>query len=123
MDVMNRASQRGITLTGLIFGGLILVVLVIFGMRVVPDVIEYEKITSDIKATAQDPGLRQASPAEVRRAYERRAIVDHISAITSQDIQITRSGNTLVLSFAYRKEIRLFGPVGLVIDFEASTDQ
>lgn len=123
MRMMNRAFQRGITLTGLIFGSLILILLVILGMRVVPDVIEYAKIVSNIKAVAQDPAMRQASPAEVRRAYERRAIVDHTSAIKPQDIEVTRSGNTLVLSFAYRKEIPLFGPVGLVIDFEASTDQ
>jgi hypothetical protein len=92
-------------------------------MRVVPDVIEYTKIVSDIKAIAQDPAFKQASVADVRSAYQRRAIVDHISAITPQDISISRNGSTLVLSFAYRKEIRLAGPVSLVIDFEASTDQ
>jgi hypothetical protein len=123
MREMNRACQRGVTLTGLIFGGMILILIVVLGMRVVPDVVEYAKIVSNIKAVAQDPGLKQASPAEVRKAYERRAIVDHTSAIKPQDIEVTRSGNTLVLSFAYRREIPLFGPVGLVIDFEASTDR
>lgn len=123
MRIMNRAYQRGITLTGLIFGGMILALVAIFGMKVVPDVIEYAKIVSNIKAVAQDPTLRQASPADVRKAYERRAIVDHTSAIKPQDVEITRNGNTLVLAFAYRKEIPLFGPVALVIDFEASTDQ
>jgi hypothetical protein len=92
-------------------------------MRVVPDVIEYTKIVSDIKATAQDPSLKQASVADVRKSYERRAIVDQISAITPMDLDVSRNGNTLVLSFAYRKEIHLAGPVSLVIDFEASTDQ
>jgi hypothetical protein len=123
MRMMNRAYQRGITLTGLIFGGIILVIVAVLGMRVVPDVIEYSKIVSNIKAVAQDPALRQASPAEVRKAYERRAIVDHTFVIKPQDIDVTRNGNTLVLSFAYRKEIPLFGPVALVIDFEASTDK
>ena len=123
MRMMNRAYQRGLTLTGLIFGGVIVVLVVILGMKVVPDVIEYAKIVSNINAVAEDPSLRQASPADVRKAYERRAIVDHISVIKPQDIDIARNGNALVLSFAYRKEIPLFGPVGLVIDFEASTDK
>lgn len=123
MGVMNRAYQHGITLTGLLFGGVILVLIAVLGMKVVPDVVEYAKIVSNIKAVAQDPAMRQASPAEVRKAYERRAIVDQISAITPQDIEVSRVGNNVVLSFAYRKEISLFGPVSLVIDFEASSDQ
>lgn len=123
MRMMTRTRQRGITLTGLLIGGMILVLIAVLGMKVVPEVIEYAKIVSNIKAVAQDPAMRQATPADVRKTYERRAIVDHTSAIKPQDIEITRNGNTLVLSFAYRKEIPLFGPVALVIDFEASTDQ
>jgi hypothetical protein len=123
MGEMNRTYQRGITLTGLIFGSMILILIAVLGMKVVPDVVEYAKIVSNIKAVAQDPAMRQATPAEARKAYERRAIVDHTSVIKPQDIEITRTGNALVLSFAYRREIPLFGPVSLVIDFEGSSDQ
>ncbi|MBU1235190.1 MAG: DUF4845 domain-containing protein [Gammaproteobacteria bacterium] len=120
---MNKASQRGITVTGLLFGGMILVLLVVLGMKVVPEVIEYSKIVSDIKAVAADPALRDASPADVRKAFSRFANIDVISAITAQDLEITRGGGGWVLSFAYRKEIPLVGPVSLVIDFEATSDQ
>lgn len=123
MRMINRAYQRGITVTGLIFVGMILLLITIVGMKILPEVIEYAKIVANIKAVAQDPALRQASIAEVRNAYNRRAIVDQTSAIEARDVEVTRNGNTLVLSFVYRKEIRLFGPVGLVIDFEASTDR
>lgn len=123
MRMMNRAYQRGITLTGLIFVGVILFLITVLGMKVIPDVIEYAKIVANIKAVAQDPTLRQASASEVRNAYSRRAMVDHTSAVEAKDLEVTRDGNTLVLSFAYRKEIRLFGPVGLVIDFEAATNR
>jgi hypothetical protein len=120
---INRTSQRGLTVTGLLFGGMFAVLIAVLGMKVVPDVVEYSKIVSDIKATAQDPSLKQASVADVRKAYERRAYIDQITAITPMDISVSRNGNTLVLSFAYRKEIHLAGPVSLVIDFEATTDQ
>lgn len=121
MRTMNRAYQRGITLSGLIFAGLIVVLLAVLGMKVVPEVIEYAKIKSNINALAQDPTLKQASSQEIRKAYGRRAIVDHTSAVDPQDLQITGNGSSMVLSFAYRKEIHLVGPVSLVIDFEAST--
>jgi hypothetical protein len=118
---VNRISQRGISLSGLLVWGVIIALVAITAMKVVPEVIEYTKILSSIKAVAQDPGLKQASVGDVRKAYERRAIVDQIAAITSQDIDISKDGNNLVLSFAYTKRIPLFGPVSLLIDFEGST--
>jgi hypothetical protein len=123
MRTMNGNSQRGLTVTGLLFGGMILVLVAVLGMKVVPDVIEYWKIKSDIEAMAQDPALKQATPSEIRSSFGRRADVDQISAIKASDLDISRNGNTLVLGFAYRKEIRLFGAVSLVIDFEATTDK
>lgn len=118
---MNRTSQRGVTLSGLLVWGIIIALLAITGMKVVPDVIEYSKILANVKAVAQDPSHKQASVADVRKAYERRAIVDQIDAITPQDIDVGKEGNNLVLSFSYTKRIPLFGPVSLLIDFEGST--
>jgi hypothetical protein len=121
--VIKRSSQSGLTLTGLVFVGFLIIILAVLGLKVVPEIVEYAKIASNIKAVAQNPALKQASVAEVRKAYELRAIVDHTSAITGQDIDVTRNGNTLVLSFAYTKRIPLGGPVSLLIDFEASTEK
>jgi hypothetical protein len=121
--VIKRSSQSGLTLTGLLFTGMLIVLVAALGMKVVPEVIEYTKIVKDIKAVSQDPSLRQASASDVRMSYQRHAIVDQITAITQQDIDISRNGDRLVLSFAYTKKIPLFGPVSLLIDFEASTDK
>ncbi|HZV53807.1 MAG TPA: DUF4845 domain-containing protein [Rhodocyclaceae bacterium] len=118
---MNRKSQRGITLSGLMVTGVVVALVAITGMKVVPDVIQYTKIMSNIKAMSQDASLKQASAADVRKAFDRRANVDQIDAITSQDIDVGKDGNSLVLSFAYTKRIPLFGPVSLLIDFEGST--
>jgi hypothetical protein len=121
--VMNRTSQRGLTVTGLLFGGVAIVLIAVLGMKVVPEVIEYTKIVSDIKALANDPALKQAPTSEIRKAFDRRANIDQFSAVTAQDIDVSRNGNTLILSFGYTKKIPLFGPVSLLIDFEGTTDQ
>jgi hypothetical protein len=120
---MNRTSQRGLTVTGLLFGGMAIVLIAVLGMKVVPEVIEYTKIVSDIKALANDPALKQAATSEIRKAFDRRADINQISAVTAQDINVSRNGNTLILSFGYTKKIPLFGPVSLLIDFEGATDQ
>jgi protein-disulfide isomerase len=120
---MHRAAQRGVTLTGLLLTGIVVALVAVVGMKVVPDVIEYGKVMKNIKAVSQDASLKGASVADVRKAYERRSIVDQIDAVTPQDIDVSKDGNNLVLSFSYSKRIPLFGPVSLVIDFEGSTGQ
>jgi hypothetical protein len=119
---MNSYKQRGLTLTGLMLAGLVVVFVAMLAMKVIPEVVEFWKIQSNIKAVAQDPALRSAATTDVRKAFDRRAIVDHTSAIKSQDLNIVRNGNTLVISFGYRREIPLFGPVSLAIDFEGSSE-
>ena len=101
---VNRSAQRGMTLTGLIFAGLLIVLVAVVGMKVAPHVIDYGKIMAGIKAIAGDA-------------------VDNISSITAKDIDVTKEGNELVLSFAYSRQIPLFGPVSLLIDFEGTSNR
>lgn len=118
---VNARSQSGLTLSGMLMTLIILALIVVFGMRVVPDVVEYAKILSAVKAVAQDPTLKQASAGDVRKAYEKRAVVDNIRSITPQEIDVSKDGGNLVLSFAYTKRIPIAGPVSLLIDFEGSS--
>ena len=118
-----RNAQRGLTVTAVLLWGVVVIVGTVLGMKVIPDVVEYTKIVSDIKAVAKDPALKTASAQEVRMSLQRRAIVNQISAITPQDIEIAVSPEGPTLSFSYEKRIKLGGPVSLVIDFAGSSDQ
>jgi hypothetical protein len=117
------APQRGLSLIGMILITGMIVIVGILGMKVVPEVIEYFKIVQAIKATAGDSALAGASVAAVRSAYERRVIVDQISSVQPKDLDVSKDGNRLTLSFAYEKKIPLFGPVSLLIDFEGTTSK
>lgn len=121
MNASTPESQAGLTLTGLILTLIVVALVAVFGMRVVPDVIEYGKIVSNLKAVANDPNLKQASVAEVRRAFASRVTVDNIDAITPQDVEVTKEGGQLVLSVSYSRRIKMAGPVSLVIDFEGTS--
>jgi Tfp pilus assembly protein PilE len=109
-------AQRGVTLMGLIVGLFIVVVVALFAMRVIPSFLEYRTAKSAIEAVA-----RQAqSPADVRKMFETRTAIDNVS-LKPSDLEITREGNQMVISFAYRKEVPLFGNVGLYIDYAADS--
>lgn len=109
--------QKGVSLMGLIVVFFIVIVVALFAMKIVPSVLEFRTAK-----TAIDIIARQAqSPADVRRAWEARSAIDNIESVKGKDLDITREGNQMVIAFAYRKEVPLFGPVGLYIDYAATS--
>ena len=112
-----RREQQGLSLLGLIFVLFIAVIVAIFAMKVVPSFLEFRTSKYAIEAVARSA----QNPAEVRRAFDNRATIDNITTISGKDLEITREGNQIVVAFAYRKEVSLFGPVGLYIDYAANS--
>src|SRR5688572_9941094 len=110
-----REQQKGLTLIGLIVVLFIVVVVVVFGMKLVPSFLEYRTAKAAIVAVARSA----QSPLEARRAFDNRAAIDDINTIQAKDLEITREGNTMVIAFAYRKEVPLFNNVGVYIDYAA----
>ncbi|MFA7270262.1 MAG: DUF4845 domain-containing protein [Sterolibacterium sp.] len=113
--------QRGIGILSLLIGGGLLFFIAVLGMKVAPDVLGYFTVLKNVKATAHDPGMAGASVSQVRSAYLKRAQVEGGTSVNAEDIEITKEGNEIVLSFAYSKKIPLFANVSLLIDFEGSS--
>jgi hypothetical protein len=114
----SKFGQQGVSLMALIFGFAIIVIVAIFGMKLVPSLIEFRAAKNAIDALSRAGG---ASPADIRRNFDSRSAIDDISSIKSQDLDITKQGNQVVISFSYRKEVPLFRNVGLYIDYQASS--
>lgn len=112
-----RARQRGLSLVGLLFIGLIVVVLLLLGAKLVPAIVEYiaiERAVQKIKNEGKTVG-------EIRAAFERHATIDDIKSITARDLDITKEGDRIVISYAYQYNIQLLDNVRLVIDFSGTT--
>jgi hypothetical protein len=110
-------NQTGVGIMGLITVLVIVVVVALFGMKVLPSFMEFRTAKSAIETVAQSA----QTPADVRRAFENRATIDNINSVKPADLEITREGNQMVVAFAYRKEVPLFGGVGLYIDYAANS--
>lgn len=109
-------SQSGISLMGLIFGLVILALLAVFGMKLLPSFLEYRSAKTAIEGIASNPNQ---SVADIRRAFDARAQIDDVRAIKAGDLEITKEGNAVVISFTYRKEVPIFANVGVYIDYAA----
>ena len=103
---------------GLLIALVLVIVLALFGMKVIPSVMEYRTAKGAIQAVARSGAT---TPQDVRRAFENRATIDNITSVRPQDLEITRDGNSVAIAFAYRKEIPLFTGVGLYLDFAANS--
>lgn len=114
-----QTKQRGIGLMGLIMGLFLLILLALFGMKLIPSYLEFRSMKAAINAISQERGA--SSVADIRKAFDARSAIDDFTAVKPQDLEITKEGNQLVISFAYRKEVPLFGGVGMYIDYAAST--
>jgi hypothetical protein len=115
-------KQRGLTLGGLLAVLAVVVVVGIFGLKLIPSYIEYAKSKAAIVAIAGDRS-KSSSVNEIRKAFDARASIDDISAVKASDLEVTKEGNDVVISFAYRKEIPIAGNVGLYVDFVGRSKQ
>ena len=111
--------QRGVTLSGLLFWGIVLALVAVLGMKVVPEYITYFKIVKAAKSVAQQSSGKTVP--EIRTAFGKYMDVDHVSTITPADLDISKEGNEIVIAFNYEKRIHLFYNVSLLIDFNGST--
>lgn len=113
--------QRGVSLNGLMMGGVVFALVALVAMKVLPEWMEYGKLVKVVKATAGDASLKEASVAQVRTAFDKRKDMDDIKSVTANDLEITKDGGELVITFAYTKKVPLFGNTSLVFDFEGSS--
>lgn len=101
---------------GLVIVGAVIVFVAVVGAKVVPTAIEYQAISKAAKKASAGNTV-----AEVRAIFDRAAAIDDISSITGKDLQVSKNGDKVVVSFAYNKEIELGGPAYLLIKYAGSS--
>jgi Na+-transporting methylmalonyl-CoA/oxaloacetate decarboxylase gamma subunit len=116
-----RSKQTGVSLSGLIIVFVILIFLALLGFKVGPAVAEFYTAKKLITSIAQE--RKGGSVAEIRKAWDTKTMIDEVKVITAADLEITKDGTDVLISFAYKKEVPLFANVGLYIDFAATSKE
>lgn len=105
---------------GFIVIAIVLVIVAIGGMKIGPAYVEYFTVKKAVVSIVASGEARGGTVAEVRKAFDRRATVDDVTVITGADLEITKEGGDLLISFGYTKKIHLFGNVSILFDFAGS---
>lgn len=112
MTIQFKSRQRGLSFVGLLVVGGLLAMAGIIVAQIVPTAIEYQAILK-----AANKAREGNSVAEVRSIFDKAAAVDNISSISGKDIDVTKEGDKIVVSFAYQREIHLAGPGYLTLKY------
>ncbi len=112
MKLQSRSRQRGLSFLGLLVVGGVLAMGGVVVAQIVPTAIEYQAV---LKAATK--ATQGTSVAEVRSIFDKAAVIDNIKSITGRDIEISKEGDKIVVSFAYQREIHLAGPGYLTLKY------
>ncbi|MDD2916162.1 MAG: DUF4845 domain-containing protein [Gallionella sp.] len=121
MNTVMPAAQRGLSISGFLFGAVILVLVSMVGLKLIPAYMQDGEIKKLFIAISSDPEMQKAKPGEIRMSFIKRASVDNITAIKAEDIEITNDNGQLVLSASYALKVPLAGNVSLYMDFNPSS--
>ena len=122
MNGVSYRVQRGFTLTKLLMICAVVGVVALLTMKLVPEYIEYYKIKADVVAVAQEANANpNATVADIRRAFERRAEIDQLRSFGATDLDISKDGNRVVVEFAYERKVHLIKNISVLIEFSGSS--
>ena len=109
-----RASrQGGISFIGLLFVAVVLACVGVVVAQVIPTLIEYQAITKAASKAAEG-----STVPEVRAIFDRSQAIDDYKSVSGKDLDVQKVGERVVVSFAYDREIHLFGPAFLVLKYK-----
>ncbi|MDH6590867.1 sensor histidine kinase regulating citrate/malate metabolism [Variovorax sp. TBS-050B] len=107
------SRQRGISFIGLVFVAVVLACVGVVVAQVIPTLIEYQAIQK-----AANKAKEGTTVPEVRAIFDRAQAIDDFKSVSGKDLEIRKEGEKVVVSYAYEREIPLFGPAYLVLKYK-----
>ncbi|MGQ2996512.1 DUF4845 domain-containing protein [Variovorax sp.] len=111
------ARQRGISFIGLVFVAVVLACVGVVVAQVIPTLIEYQAIYK-----AANKAKEGSTVPEIRAIFDRAQAIDDFQSVMGRDLDIKKVNDKVVISFAYEREIPLFGPAYLVLKYKGETN-
>jgi hypothetical protein len=114
-------KQQGVTVSGFLLWAVVLVLFLLLAFKVGPAYVENYNIQKQLRAIANDPGMRGGERGPIEAAFSRRATIENITVIEPRDLEITKEGDGVVISAQYTTRVPLFGNASACLDFYPSS--
>ena len=109
------SKQRGISFIGLLFVAIVVACVGVVAAQVIPTLIEYQAIDK-----AANKAKEGTTVPEVRAIFDRAQAIDDFK-LSGKDLDVEKVGDKVVVSYAYEREIHLFGPAYLTMKYKGSS--
>lgn len=113
--------QRGLTITGMIFASVVVVLLLLLAFKIVPVYVEYFAIEKQLKAMSLDPKMRSPTRGQVAGAWAARSAVDDLRSLQGDQIEFVKEGDQIVFSAEYSVKVPIFRNVAACFDFKPTS--
>jgi hypothetical protein len=113
-------KQRGMSLSTLIFGGGLIALLAVVGMKLLPAYIEFFAVKK-IFASMEQAGDIKGSVRDIRSSFDKRNAIEDVKSVKSEDLEITKEGGETVISVSWSTKIYLVGNASACLDFSVTS--
>lgn len=111
-------KQQGISLLGMVVIGMMAAFALLLAAKLVPAYVEYFAVQKNLATLVNEN--RNSGPAEIRAAFDRRAIIDDITSFKSDELEIEQSKEGLGIAVSYDKIVHLFANIHILIKFHTA---
>ena len=117
-------KQRGMTFLGFVIVAVIALSIILAGVKIVPDYIEYSGVKKVINAIGSIPNFDSMTKKEIMESFDKNASISYVTVVNSRDLIFSKSasgGN--VVSVEYEVVKPLAFNLSALMDFKASTEK
>ena len=108
-------------MTGFLTLSIVLIFMALLVFRLLPPYLEYFYVQKAVDSISRDLDLQTATLREIRSAFDRRAMIDNITTIRGEDLELIKEGNNAVLDASYSVKVPIIANVAACIDFQATS--
>ena len=115
--------QRGVSIEGTLVVIVLLIVVGVGAMKVLPSYMENGTIQKIFDTIRSDPEMQGASAKIIRESFDKRAMMNNIHVVSSNDIEVSKDAGGLSLSVSYTVKIPLVSNASLLLEFNPSSSK
>lgn len=115
-------KQKGMTFLGFVIVAVIAISLILAGIKIVPDYIEYSGVKKIINTIGSNPNFDSMTKQEIMESFDKNASTSYVTVVNSKDLVFSKdaSGKNVV-SVEYEVVKPLAFNLSALMDFKAST--
>jgi flagellar biogenesis protein FliO len=109
--------QQGLTFLSLIFVLGLIGFFILLVLKIGPIYLDHSKVENALAALEKSTDIATRSVPEVRQSLDKRFNISYVTAVTQEDVKITKSDNYLKVEIEYEVVKKIVGNLSVLVEF------